>query len=269
LQYGSPCVDSGTADGARADDLDGNPRPAGAGIDMGAYELQSSIVITSLSATPESGDPPLSVDFLCQATDLVSTITGYGWDFGDGESQLTTDNSTRHTFTRAGEFTVTCTVYNSAGEQVAKTVAVTVTNEPPVAEAGPDQIVPGNYVTLDGRGSSDADGTIVSWEWQLEHISDAANDKTASGANPTVTGLAFGHYQVTLTVTDNAGGTATDTMHLSVAASDLKYTQDEYDQAYIDGYADGQTCELEEDENGAKIIDGLLVIQDKGLLIIR
>jgi hypothetical protein len=80
---------------------------------------------------------------------------------------------------------------------------------------------------------------------------------------------AFGHYQVTLTVTDNAGGTATDTMQLSVAASDLKYTQKEYDKAYIDGYADGQACELEEDENGAKLIDGPLIVEKKGLLIIR
>ena len=34
----SPCVDSGTADGAPLTDFDGNPRPFGEGVDMGAYE---------------------------------------------------------------------------------------------------------------------------------------------------------------------------------------------------------------------------------------
>jgi hypothetical protein len=36
----SPAVDAGTPVGAPASDLEGNPRPVGAGFDMGAYELQ-------------------------------------------------------------------------------------------------------------------------------------------------------------------------------------------------------------------------------------
>jgi hypothetical protein len=35
----SPCIDSGTLNGAPATDLDGNPRPNGDGVDMGAYEF--------------------------------------------------------------------------------------------------------------------------------------------------------------------------------------------------------------------------------------
>jgi hypothetical protein len=41
LASGSPCVDRGTAAGAPASDGAGNPRPAGAGFDIGAYELTS------------------------------------------------------------------------------------------------------------------------------------------------------------------------------------------------------------------------------------
>ncbi len=38
LKPGSPCIDSGTSDGAPTTDIEGNGRPCGAGVDMGAYE---------------------------------------------------------------------------------------------------------------------------------------------------------------------------------------------------------------------------------------
>ena len=40
LQPDSPCIDAGTASGAPDNDLDGNPRPAESGYDMGAYECR-------------------------------------------------------------------------------------------------------------------------------------------------------------------------------------------------------------------------------------
>lgn len=38
LSSGSPCIDTGTASGAPATDIEGNPRPQSYGFDMGAYE---------------------------------------------------------------------------------------------------------------------------------------------------------------------------------------------------------------------------------------
>ena len=40
LQHGSPCIDKGTSAGAPDEDIDGQPRPARSGYDMGAYERQ-------------------------------------------------------------------------------------------------------------------------------------------------------------------------------------------------------------------------------------
>ena len=39
LQPGSPCIDSGTLDGAPTTDIEGKQRPCGEGVDMGAYEF--------------------------------------------------------------------------------------------------------------------------------------------------------------------------------------------------------------------------------------
>ncbi len=44
LQYSSPCVDTGTEDGAPSDDFDGYLRPIGTGYDMGAYEYHYDIL---------------------------------------------------------------------------------------------------------------------------------------------------------------------------------------------------------------------------------
>lgn len=250
LPYGSPCVDTGTSDGAPDCDLDENPRPVGTGVDMGAYEaIPTSITISALTASPDSGTSPLNVEFSCTANDSAATITDYNWSFGDGENQTLLTNSTQHTYNTTGEFTVTCTVHNDVGGMVAKQVLVTVSNDPPLANAGPDQIVPGTSVFLDGSASSDPDGSIVSWAWQLEHLNDVANNRNAYGSTPSINNLAYGNYIVTLTVTDNFGAKAEDEMNLSVAAS--------------------QDCTIHEDQNGAKIIDGPLIIENKGLLIIR
>jgi len=52
LQDNSPCVDSGTPVGAPSTDIEGNPRPQGFGVDMGAYEASFSNTVRILSVTP-------------------------------------------------------------------------------------------------------------------------------------------------------------------------------------------------------------------------
>ena len=89
------------------------------------------------------------------------------------------------------------------------------TNQPPVAKAGPDQTVVASTktgkgtFTLDGRASYDPDGTITSYVWK--------RGTTTVGSGSTLTlKRGVGSYTFTLTVTDNGGLTAKDSVVVTV-----------------------------------------------------
>lgn len=88
-------------------------------------------------------------------------------------------------------------------------------NQPPTADAGIDQVSCG-VVNLDGSVSTDIDGSIISYDWQLHHWENQSYDQVANGVNPTITDLENGFYDVTLLVTDDGGLVATDDMVLAV-----------------------------------------------------
>lgn len=87
---------------------------------------------------------------------------------------------------------------------------------PPVANAGPDQVV-FNLITLDASGSSDVDNNIISWEWTLIHRSNSSYSTSASGQVAIIANIAPGFYDVVLTVTDDTGLIDTDSMLLAVS----------------------------------------------------
>lgn len=86
----------------------------------------------------------------------------------------------------------------------------------PIADAGDDQTVTDTdndgfeEVTLDGSGSYDSDGTIVSWVW-----TDNLGNPILDGEIVTVS-LSVGIHTITLTVTDNDGLTDTDDVIITV-----------------------------------------------------
>jgi len=85
--------------------------------------------------------------------------------------------------------------------------------EPPVAEAGEDIIADTNeQVTLDGSNSYDPDGEIVRYTWK--RLPDEVI--IYSGEEPTCQTRALGRVEeiIELTVTDNSGATATDTVKI-------------------------------------------------------
>jgi len=120
-----------------------------------------------------------------------------------------------------GTHNVTLTVTDDAGDTATDQVVITVeaapgANQPPTADAGPNQTVTdaddngSENVTLDGSGSSDSDGTIVSWSWS------EGGSEIATGQTPPPEAFAVGPHTVTLTVTDDAGDTDTDQVVITV-----------------------------------------------------
>lgn len=96
----------------------------------------------------------------------------------------------------------------------------TPTNKLPTANAGTDITItlPTNTASLDGSGSTDTDGTIVSYAW-VKKTGPAAGGgtiTTAGAAKTTVTALVEGAYTFTLTVTDDKGATHSDDIIVTV-----------------------------------------------------
>lgn len=107
--------------------------------------------------------------------------------------------------TTAGTFFFTVQVRDSLGRTAQRPLSIRLfpSARPPVANPdGPYTGFEGSPIVLDGRGSSDPDGSIVSYDWR---VTCGAFTVTASGATAPVI---FGDNcigTVTLTVTDNQG----------------------------------------------------------------
>jgi len=92
------------------------------------------------------------------------------------------------------------------------------TNQPPVANAGPNQTVTDSddngseALTLDGTGSSDPDGFIVSYSW-TEGVTVLGNTATITAS------FSVGTHTVTLEVTDEDGATSNDQTVITVNAA--------------------------------------------------
>lgn len=154
--------------------------------------------------TPDvvEGESPLPVSF--DATSSTGNIVSYEWLFGDGETG--SGNIANHIFTTAGNYTVTLKVTDDTGATDKATASIIVTttsvlNTPPRAVISSSSSVGDAplQVQFDGSGSTDSDGSIISYTW------DMGDGGTATGPKVSYTYYTPGNFKATLTVTDEGG----------------------------------------------------------------
>lgn len=108
---------------------------------------------------------------------------------------------------------------NGSEVSLPNTVDITIANRLPVVNAGADQLVSvGETVQLNGLSSTDIDNDLLEYEWSFVQRPDGSSAELTdpSTGTPSFIVDVTGTYLVRLTVTDDAGGVATDDVLLSV-----------------------------------------------------
>jgi len=146
--------------------------------------------------------------------DNISHIVSYEWDFdGDGIGDASGETVT-HNFTDGTNdgkpYSITLTVTDNYGVSNSTSVEVRVKNRAPNASIiGPDVMGEGDTAEFIAS-ASDMDGKVVSYNWSF------GDGHYGEGETVTHKYTAPGIYNVTLTVIDDDGATATATHELRV-----------------------------------------------------
>ena len=155
--------------------------------------------VTAPSAALTATCTGLSCQLDASASSDDAGVASYSWSFGDGGSG--SGVATSRTYASRGTYTVTLTVADAAGNTDTASRQVAVDGLPTAAFT---VSCSGRTCSFDGSGSGD-DGTIASHAWLF------GDGASASGVTATHTYAASGTYTARLTVTDDAGQTATTT----------------------------------------------------------
>jgi PKD repeat protein len=178
-------------------------------------EPPNEVPVAAIGSSGTGGQAPYTVNFDgTGSSDPDGSIVSYAWDFGNDRTATTPTGSA--TYTQPGTYTVTLTVTDNRGATGTATRQIVVTgapNIPPnavirtVSVAGTIPLT----VNLSGANSTDPDGTIASYAWDL------GNGQTGTGSAIQATYTEAGSYTVTLTVTDDRGATASQTLVIDVS----------------------------------------------------
>jgi PKD repeat protein len=173
--------------------------------------------VSILSASPNPVLSLLPVSFFGNNSyDIDGNITKYSWDFGDGTTILQGTTAETHTYAKPGTYKASLTVIDNLGDSSTASLFINVSNRNPVAKITYTTLTvkaPGS-LTFNGDTSTDLDGTIVSYNWTV------SNGLTASTPNATFNFSTQGTFAVSLTVTDDSGGTNSTSVIVTVTPPD-------------------------------------------------
>ncbi len=152
------------------------------------------------------------------SNDPDGSIASWAWDFGDGTQA--SGATTPHDYLQAGTYTVRLSVKDNNGTSASTTQQVVVTAPPPnqAPVAAFTSSCTGRTCAFDSSTSSDPDGTVSGWAWDL------GDGSVSTDQNPSHTYATNGTFTVSLTVSDDLGAsnTVTHTVTVTVAAANAK-----------------------------------------------
>ncbi len=175
----------------------------------------------SLTATPNPVPTGTQVSFDASgSSDPDGTVVKYEWDLdGNGSYETNTGATatTSKTYATAANVTVGLRVTDNLGATATTSKALTVQNRAPVASftATPNPVPTGTAVSFDASGSSDPDGTVTKYEWDLDG-NGSYETSTGSVATTSKTYATASTPTIGLRITDNNGATGTTTRALTV-----------------------------------------------------
>jgi PKD repeat protein len=180
----------------------------------GATDVETQTV-TVAPVAPVNPPPTARFTYSCIAVDCAftstssdvapGTITTHAWTFGDGAAADVLNPSHRYTTTAATDFTVTLTVTDNEGATAVATQTVSVTPAPIRPPAAGFTYSCTNVAKCSFVSTVDVTpGATATYAWTF------GDGGTADVSNPTHTYAITvpTDFTVTLTVTDNVGGTA-------------------------------------------------------------
>ena len=192
---------------------------SGPTIDGENWRARDAFVYVGEGELPPNTPPTASATVSCDAGECVfdgtgssdpdGSIVSYQWDFGD-DTTPGTGATVTHTYQASGVYNASLTVTDDGGatDTITFEVNVEIPNVPPTAAISAH--CTGLECVFDGSGSSDPDGSIVSYEW------DFGDGNADTGESVTHVYDEPGDYTVTLTVTDDDGDTGTATQEVKV-----------------------------------------------------
>ncbi|MNJ85380.1 Protease 1 precursor [compost metagenome] len=129
-------------------------------------------------------------------TNLTPGSNTYAWDYGDGTGNNVTNSN--HTYSNAGNYTVTMQATNSSGCLNTISHPITVYARPTASFQVEDTICLTDQVVF-ANLSQNTQGSIVNYTWNFNGLG------TSNLANPTFSQFTTGANPVTLTVLNSAG----------------------------------------------------------------
>lgn len=163
--------------------------------------------------------PGTTVTFDGSGSTDANGVANYTWTFTDGVVRTLYAVNPSYTFNNLGNFQITLTAADAAGNTGTDTIWVNVTadTQPPVARAGAAQaVLQGTLVTLDGSASTDDVG-IANYTWTFTDVT----GQTLWGSVVAYRFLHVAHIQVTLTVRDYSGKPGTGTTWVNVSSDSV------------------------------------------------